>query len=244
MHLKPMPHEKPLETPALTWTEYLRLLETARTLEDRRPYLLVKLFCNTGLRIRELPNVTVEAVKAVEMTTGFLKSPKRLLFPSALRAKLLDYASGAGIRSGSLFVRQNGNPLCLRRVISAKTVAARKTCVFFRGFGPSFFRIARRLEESFEYFQQFVQFYLSKSGSRGRVIEINYMKTANSDEPNSQQLNYAEVVRSKSLGGGRLLYRRRLLFASPILRRVRGDVALNTRAAKFNHRIYSSNYCK
>ena len=48
LHLKPMPHEKPLETPALTWTEYLRLLETARTLEDRRPYLFVKLFCNTG----------------------------------------------------------------------------------------------------------------------------------------------------------------------------------------------------
>ena len=111
LHLKPMPHEKPLETPTLTWTEYLRLLETARTLEDRRPYLFVKLFCNTGLRIRELPNVTVEAVNAGEMTTGFKKSLKRLLFPSALRAELLEYASGTGIRSGPLFVRQNGNPL-------------------------------------------------------------------------------------------------------------------------------------
>ena len=108
---KPIPCEKPPETPALTWTEYLRLLETARTLEDRRPYLFVKLFCNTGIRIRELPNVTAEAVKAGEMTTGFRKSQKRLLFPSALRAELLDYASGAGIRSGPLFVRRNGNPL-------------------------------------------------------------------------------------------------------------------------------------
>ena len=111
LQLKPMPHEKPLETPALTWTEYLRLLETARTLENKKPYLFVKLFCNTGIRIRELPNVTVEAVKAGEMMTGPKKSPKCLLFPSALRAELLDYASGAGIRSGSLFVRQNGNPL-------------------------------------------------------------------------------------------------------------------------------------
>ena len=111
LHLKPMPHEKPLETPALTWTEYLRLLETARTLEDKRPYLFVKLFCNTGLRIRELSNVTVGAVKVGEMTTGSERSPTRLLFPSALRTELLDYASGAGIRDGSLFVRRNGNPL-------------------------------------------------------------------------------------------------------------------------------------
>ena len=109
--IKPMPCEKPSETPALTWTEYLRLLETARGLEDKRPYLFVKLFCNTGIRIRELPNVTVEAVNAGEMTTGSKKSPTRLLFPAVLRAELLDYASGAGIRSGSLFVRRNGNPL-------------------------------------------------------------------------------------------------------------------------------------
>ena len=109
--IKPIPCEKPPETPVLTWTEYLRLLETARTLEDRRPYLFVKLFCNTGIRIRELPNVTVEAVDAGEMATGFKKSPARLLFPSALRAELLDYAESAGIRSGPLFVRRNGNLL-------------------------------------------------------------------------------------------------------------------------------------
>ena len=111
LQAKLMPPEHSPETPALTWTEYLRLLETARTLEDRRPYLFVKLFCNTGIRIRELPNVTVEAVENGEMTTGSKKSLKRLLFPSSLRAELLDYASGAGIRSGSLFVRRNGNPL-------------------------------------------------------------------------------------------------------------------------------------
>ena len=111
LQLKLMPPENSPETPALTWTEYLRLLETARTLEDKRPYLFVKLFCNTGIRVRELPNVTVEAANAGEMTTGSKKSPKRLLFPSALRAELLDYASSVGIRSGPLFVRRNGNPL-------------------------------------------------------------------------------------------------------------------------------------
>ena len=111
LKLKLIPPENSPETPALTWAEYLRLLETARTLEDKRPYLFVKLFCNTGIRIRELPNVTVEAVTAGEMMTGFRKSLKRLLFPSALRAELLDYASVAGIRSGPLFVRRNGNPL-------------------------------------------------------------------------------------------------------------------------------------
>ena len=115
--LKPMPHEKPSETPALTWAEYLRLLETARTLEDKRPYLFVKLFCNTGIRIRELPDVTLEAVSAGEMTIAYKKNPKRVAFPSVLRAELLDYAESAGIRSGPLFVRKNGAPLAHSEIL-------------------------------------------------------------------------------------------------------------------------------
>lgn len=109
--LKPVPREKPSETPALTWTEYLCLLQTAKTLEKQKAYLLIKLFCNTGIRIRELPDVTLEAVDAGEMTVAYKKSPKRVPFPSALRAELLDYADSAGIQSGPLFVKKNGEPL-------------------------------------------------------------------------------------------------------------------------------------
>ena len=103
-------YEKP-ETPALSWPEYLRLLQTARTKESKKPYLLIKLFCNTGIRICELPNVTVEAVKTGEIVIGYKKRPKRVPLPSLLRMELLDYADSVGIQSGSLFVRQSGEPL-------------------------------------------------------------------------------------------------------------------------------------
>ena len=97
--------------PELTWPEYLRLIQTAQTLEDKRPYLLVKLFCNTGIRICELPEVTAEALGAGEIVIRNGNRRKRLPLPSGLRTELRDYASGVGISNGSLFARRNGTPL-------------------------------------------------------------------------------------------------------------------------------------
>lgn len=97
--------------PKLTWPEYLRLLQTAQTLEDKRPYLLVKLFCNTGIRICELSEVTADALGVGEVVTKNGNRRKRLPLPSGLRTELRDYASSVGITNGSLFVRRNGVPL-------------------------------------------------------------------------------------------------------------------------------------
>lgn len=44
--------------------EYLRLLQAARILEKERTYLLVKIFALAGIRVGELPQVTVERVRA------------------------------------------------------------------------------------------------------------------------------------------------------------------------------------
>ena len=112
-HLKLLPREKPpeTETPALTWPEYLRLLQTARTLGNKRVEMLVKLFCETGIRLREAPNVTLEAVNAGEIVTVSRNRPKRVPLSPELRKELRDYADSIGIRSGPLFVRQSGEPL-------------------------------------------------------------------------------------------------------------------------------------
>ena len=49
--------------PELTRSEYLRLLSAARVLRKKRSYLLVKVFACTGIAVRELPKLTVEALK-------------------------------------------------------------------------------------------------------------------------------------------------------------------------------------
>ena len=49
--------------PELTRTEYLRLLSAARVLGKERAYLLVKVFACTGMTVRHLSLLTVEAVE-------------------------------------------------------------------------------------------------------------------------------------------------------------------------------------
>lgn len=99
------------ETLALTWPEYLRLLQTAQTLGNKRAEMLVKLFCETGIRLREASNVTLEAVNAGEIVTISRNRPKPIPLSPELRGELRDYADSIGVRSGPLFVRQSGEPL-------------------------------------------------------------------------------------------------------------------------------------
>ena len=112
-HLKLIPRGNPQkpETPALTWPEYLRLLQTAQTLGNKRTEMLVKLFCETGIRLREASNVTLEAVNAGEIVTISRNRPKPVPLSPELRKELRDYADSIGVRSGPLFVRQSGEPL-------------------------------------------------------------------------------------------------------------------------------------
>ena len=71
---KQLPAED-FDTPELTRQEYVRMLQTAKILEDERAYVLTKLFATTGIAVLDLPAVTVEAVQ-----TGYavLKSGKKL----------------------------------------------------------------------------------------------------------------------------------------------------------------------
>ena len=116
--LKSVPYEKPqIETPELTWPEYLQLIQTAKALEDERACMLIKLFCNTGIRVRETPKVTVEAVDAGEIIVKNGDKFERVLLPSGLRTELKNYAFNAGIARGSLFIRRNGNPLTHSEII-------------------------------------------------------------------------------------------------------------------------------
>ena len=94
--------------PELSRVEYLRLLQAARILEKERTYLLVKIFALAGIRVGELPQVTVERVPAgrLPVRTG----------GACLQGELLDYARRQGLTAGPVFCTRNGKGMSRTQV--------------------------------------------------------------------------------------------------------------------------------
>lgn len=99
--------------PELTRTEYLRLLQTARRMEKKKSYLLIKTLGGAGLRIQELPQLTVESVTRgkVSLESHNAKQKRLLRLPPVLQEELMSYIRCEGLKSGPVFVTQNGGPL-------------------------------------------------------------------------------------------------------------------------------------
>lgn len=107
LQLAPMKLAQDTLQPELTRAEYLRLLQTAKLLEKERLYLLVKVFGSIGLPVREVPGLTVEAVRAGKVVL----EEQILPIPKCLQAELLDYAKRKGVQNGPVFLSRNGKPL-------------------------------------------------------------------------------------------------------------------------------------
>lgn len=97
--------------PELTRTEYLSMLQAARLLEQHRTYLLIKTLGGTGMRIQELPQFTVESVRAGTAPLWYRGTKRMVRIPGSLRQELLDYTTEEGLDSGSVFVTKEGVPL-------------------------------------------------------------------------------------------------------------------------------------
>lgn len=104
--------------PELSRAEYLRMLSAAKMLENERSYLLVKVLGGAGMRVQELPQLTVEAVRqgAVPLEYHNSRQQRLLRLPEALRQELLDYIRREGLVSGPVFATSDGNPLPRSRV--------------------------------------------------------------------------------------------------------------------------------
>lgn len=104
--------EKESQPPAVTRSEYLKLLRTARRLDRRRTYLLIKLFALTGVPLQCLEQVTVELVQKGE---GTLSVPNRkenefpFYCPEGLQKEILSYVAQQGIYHGPVFISSRGN---------------------------------------------------------------------------------------------------------------------------------------
>lgn len=127
--------EETVLQPELTRAEYLRLLQAARALEKERVYLLVKVLGGAGLRIQELPQLTVEAVRAgtVELRYHNGRCSRALRIPGELRGELLAYIRREGVTEGPVFRTAAGAPIArtyavklLQSVSGAAQVEAEK----------------------------------------------------------------------------------------------------------------------
>ena len=91
---------------AATWEEYCCMLEAAKDLRDERAFLLIKVFANTGIYIRDLGLLTVDAVRM-----GTVKTDKRAIhLPPGLCGELLSYADFHG-KTELIFGTRYGNAL-------------------------------------------------------------------------------------------------------------------------------------
>jgi len=96
--------------------EYCRLVETARGLGRERLALLMETICATGIRVSEVPYITVEALRAGRAEIALKGKIRTVLLPEKLRRKLLKYAGKRKIASGEVFLTRSGRGLSRRQI--------------------------------------------------------------------------------------------------------------------------------
>lgn len=95
----------------LSKEEYFRLLDAAKQEENIRLYLLMETLCATGIRVSELPFITVEAVQSGRAVVRLKGKTRTVLIPTALRRELGRYIRDKELKRGSIFVTKSGKPM-------------------------------------------------------------------------------------------------------------------------------------
>lgn len=95
----------------LTKEEYARLLSAADKCCNQRLYLLMQCICSTGIRVSELKYITVESLTWGRAEINNKGKIRMILLPTKLCKALKLYAKRQKIKSGSVFISKNGNPL-------------------------------------------------------------------------------------------------------------------------------------
>ncbi len=95
----------------LSRAEYERLVHAAQAQNNVRLVLLLQTICGSGIRVSELPFITVEAARQGEAVVSCKGKTRSVFLVRALQKKLLRYAASQGIRSGCIFLNRNGKPM-------------------------------------------------------------------------------------------------------------------------------------
>ena len=99
------------EEKELTKAEYTRLCRTAERKHNERLCLILQTICGTGIRVSELPFITVEAVRRGEATVSLKGKTRTVFLVRDLQKKLLRYIREQKISTGAVFVTRTGKPM-------------------------------------------------------------------------------------------------------------------------------------
>lgn len=103
----------------LTREEYERLLSAAKRKGQDWLYFVMVTLCATGIRISELRYVTVESISTRRAKVYLKRKSRIVILPKDLCNMLKKYTHDRGIRSGSIFVTKNGNPIDRSNILHA-----------------------------------------------------------------------------------------------------------------------------
>lgn len=94
----------------LSKREYEKLLRTVKQCEDHTMLLIIQTLGNTGIRISELPFITIEAITSGKAEIRMKGKNRTILIPKGLKQKLQYYATKHEIKKGPVFVTKNAVP--------------------------------------------------------------------------------------------------------------------------------------
>lgn len=113
----------------LSKEEFSRLLRVAREKKSQRLYMLLQVLISTGIRISELPFITVEAVKYGEAEISLKGKSRAVRFQKELQKKLLEYCRKNKIESGYIFRTRSGQAVDRSNIYHEMQQLCEKACV-------------------------------------------------------------------------------------------------------------------
>ena len=96
------------ENKEISKEEYQKLVKTALEQGKTRIGMIIQTICATGIRVSELPAMTVTAVKKGVATIYNKGKERQILIPRDLQVRLLRYIRKTGIRAGVVFQTSRG----------------------------------------------------------------------------------------------------------------------------------------
>ena len=124
----------------LTEKDYARLVHTAERKGDIRMSMLLQTIGSTGIRISELPFITVESLETGRADIYNKGKSRIALLPAELVKILKSYCRKVGIRSGSIFITRNGKLMDRSNISKRMKLLGREAGVDERKVFPHNFR--------------------------------------------------------------------------------------------------------
>ncbi len=142
------------EEKELNKVEYERLCKAAQNKHNERLNLILQTICGTGIRVSELPFITVEAVQRGKAIVNCKNKTRIIFLVKPLQKKLLSYILKKNIKSGTVFITRTGKPMSrtniwkeMKALCKSAKVAPEK--VFPHNLRHLFARVFYEIEKDF-----------------------------------------------------------------------------------------------